>query len=153
MAVQSSDVSVTPSSFISSANLLRVHSILSSRSLMNILNKTGSSTSHWEHYLSTDLQLDSALMITTLWALPVSKFSIHLTVHSSIPHFLSLSTRMLWETVSKALLKSKCTTSFALPSPTHFKLHLRPSSQLTKNWCSSSYSKQLSSGETGQMPE
>ncbi|XP_059584570.1 XK-related protein 5 isoform X1 [Alligator mississippiensis] len=33
--------------------------------------------------------------------------SVHLTAHSSSPYFLSLLARMLWETVSKALLKSR----------------------------------------------
>ena len=38
------------------------------------------------------------------WALPVSQFSIHLTVYSPISHFLCFITRILWETVSKALV-------------------------------------------------
>jgi len=50
MAAQLSGVSTTPSSFMSSADLLRVHSIPSSRSLMKKLNKTGPSTDPWGHH-------------------------------------------------------------------------------------------------------
>jgi len=39
------------------------------------------------------------------------QFSAHLTVRSSIPHFLSFITRMMWETMSKALLKSPMCTA------------------------------------------
>lgn len=41
--------------------------------------------------------------------------STHLTVHSSNSHFLTLPRRMLWETASKALQKSRQKTSTALP--------------------------------------
>ena len=44
---QPSGVSTTPPSLVSSANLLRVHSSSSSRSLMKKLNKTGPSTDSW----------------------------------------------------------------------------------------------------------
>jgi len=43
---------------VSSANLLRVHSNSSSRSLMKKLNKTGPSTDPWGTPLVTSLQLD-----------------------------------------------------------------------------------------------
>ncbi|XP_048782344.1 uncharacterized protein LOC125684319 isoform X1 [Lagopus muta] len=88
-------------------NLLRVAIIPSSRSLMKMLNKSGPSTDPWGTPLVTGLQPDSALPTTTLCALPVSQFSTHLTVHSSIPHLLSFVTRMWWGTASKALLKSR----------------------------------------------
>jgi len=47
IAAQPSHVSTTPPSSVSSANLLRVHSNSSSRSLMKKLNKTGPSTDPW----------------------------------------------------------------------------------------------------------
>ena len=47
MAAQPSGVSTPPPSLVSSANLLRVHSNSSSRSLMKKLNKTGPSTDPW----------------------------------------------------------------------------------------------------------
>ena len=100
MVAQPSCVSAAPPSFVSSADLMRVDSITSSRLLMKMLNKTEPRTDPWGTLL-TDLQSDSALLMTTLWALSVSPFSIHLTVYSSIPHFLSFITRVLWETVLK----------------------------------------------------
>ena len=54
------------SSFVSSANLLRVHSNSSSRSLMNKLNKTGPSTDPWGTPLVTGLQPDSLPLMTVL---------------------------------------------------------------------------------------
>jgi len=47
MAAQPSGVSTTPPRFVSSADLLRMRSVLSSRSLMNDLNRPGTSTDHW----------------------------------------------------------------------------------------------------------
>ena len=110
MAAQPSGVSTTPPSFVSPANLLRVHSVLSFRLLKKRLNKTGTSTNLWGIPLVTGLQLDSAPLMATLWVLPLSQFSIHLTVqsvHSSSPLFMSFPVRMLWEIASKALLKSR----------------------------------------------
>ncbi|PKU42357.1 rna-directed dna polymerase from mobile element jockey- hypothetical protein [Limosa lapponica baueri] len=66
MAAQSSGVSASPPSLVSSANLLRIHSVLSSRSLINMLNKTGPSIDPWGTPLVTGLQLDPAPSITTL---------------------------------------------------------------------------------------
>ena len=56
MAAQPSGVSTTPPSLVSSANLLRVHSNSSSRSLMKKLNKTGPSTDPWGTPLVTGLE-------------------------------------------------------------------------------------------------
>ncbi|XP_068788224.1 uncharacterized protein [Struthio camelus] len=66
MAAQSSGVSAPPPSSVSAANLLRVHSVPSSRSLMNTLNKSGPRTDPWGTPLATGLQLDSAPFNTTL---------------------------------------------------------------------------------------
>ena len=60
MAAQPSGVPAPPPSFVSLANLLRVHSVPSSRSVMNKLNNTGPSTDPWGPPLATGLQLDSA---------------------------------------------------------------------------------------------
>ena len=78
MAAQPSGVSTTPPSLVSSANLLMVHFNSSSRSLLKKLNKTGPSTDPWGTPLVTGLQLDSARLMTALWVLLFSQFSIHL---------------------------------------------------------------------------
>ena len=75
-------------------------SIPSSRSLKKMMNKTGCIEDLWGTPLGTGLQLDSVPLITTLQAPPVSQFSIHLSLWSSIPYFLSFTTRMMWETVN-----------------------------------------------------
>ena len=51
---------VIPHGFVSSANLLRVDSILSFMSLIQIMKKTGFSTNPWGTLLGTGLQSDSA---------------------------------------------------------------------------------------------
>jgi len=76
MAAQASGVSATPPGYVSSANLLSAHSVPSSRSCINKLNKTGLSTDPWGTPLATDFQPDSTSLITTLWALPFSQFSV-----------------------------------------------------------------------------
>lgn len=70
-----------------------------------ILETTAPSTTPWGPLLATGLQLDSALLFTTLRARPISQFSIHFTVLSSNQHFLSLPMRIWRETVPKALLE------------------------------------------------
>jgi len=92
---------------VSSANLLRVHSVPSSRSLMKMLNRTGPSTDPWGTPLVSSLKLDFMSQITTLWGWLFSSFSVHLTVCSSSPYFNSFSMRLLWKTVSAALLESR----------------------------------------------
>ncbi|KAK4817894.1 hypothetical protein QYF61_002063 [Mycteria americana] len=56
-----------------SANLLRVHSIPSSRSLM-MFNKTGPKTGPWGTQLVTGCQMDLTPFTTTLWAQPSRQF-------------------------------------------------------------------------------
>ncbi|KAK4829606.1 hypothetical protein QYF61_005706, partial [Mycteria americana] len=51
-------LSTLPHELVSSANLLRVHSIPSSRSLIKILNRTGPNTEPWGTPLVTSCQLD-----------------------------------------------------------------------------------------------
>ncbi|KAK4827586.1 hypothetical protein QYF61_019488, partial [Mycteria americana] len=79
MAAQPSGLSATAPSFVSSANLLKVHSVPAFRTLIKILNRTGPSP------------LDFVPLITTLWAQLFSQFSIHLTVCSSSPYIHNLS--------------------------------------------------------------
>ena len=85
MAAQPSGVSTTPPSFVSSANLLRVHSNSASKSLMKKLNKTGPSTDPWWTALVTGLQVDSAPLTTTLWVLPFSHNPIVIPLKSTPP--------------------------------------------------------------------
>jgi len=66
MAAQPFSVPDTLPTFVSSANLLRMDSLPSLRSLMKMLNKTGPSTDPWGTPVVTDLQPDSAPWITTL---------------------------------------------------------------------------------------
>ena len=60
MVPQPSGVSATPHSFVSSVNLLRVDSIPSSRSLMQMLNKSRLNNDLWGTLLVTGLQPDCA---------------------------------------------------------------------------------------------
>jgi len=53
---------------MSSADLMRVHAILSYTSTVKILNRDGPSTDPWEIPLVTDNQLDLTPFTTTGWA-------------------------------------------------------------------------------------
>ncbi|KAK4817624.1 LOW QUALITY PROTEIN: hypothetical protein QYF61_021527, partial [Mycteria americana] len=74
LAFLPSSRSTLPHNLVSSANLLRVHSIPLSRSLIKILNRTGPSTEPWGTPLVTGRQLDLTPFTTTLWARPSSQF-------------------------------------------------------------------------------
>ena len=107
MVAQPFGVSTTPLSLVSSANLLRLHSNSSSRSLMKKLNKTGPSTDPWETPLVTGLQLDSALLMTTLWFChSASSQSTSPTTHPAHTSWASLG-GCYGRHCKKALLKSK----------------------------------------------
>lgn len=80
-----------------------------------MLNNTSLSIHPWGTLLATNLQT-LCISDDNSHILPDSQFLIHLTVRMSIPHFLSEPMRMLWEKVSKVLLKSRNTTTTALPS-------------------------------------
>lgn len=75
---------VTPPSFASFANLLRVWSTPSSRSLMRMLliNVIGPSIDPWGTPLVTDIQLNLKLLITAFWDHQLRRFFI-CRVHSS----------------------------------------------------------------------
>ncbi|KAK4816403.1 LOW QUALITY PROTEIN: hypothetical protein QYF61_016720 [Mycteria americana] len=70
---------------VSSANLLRVHSICLARSLIKILNRTGPNTEPWGTSLVTGRQLDLTPFTTTLWAQPSSQHFTQQRVHPSKP--------------------------------------------------------------------
>ncbi|KAK4818658.1 hypothetical protein QYF61_017266 [Mycteria americana] len=77
--------STLPHNLVSSENLLRVHSIPSSRSLIKMLNRTGPSTEPWGTPLVTGRQVDLTPFTTTLWAQPCSQFFTQQRVHLSKP--------------------------------------------------------------------
>lgn len=92
MAAHSSDVSPTPPSFVSSAK----------GALYRPLMKTLCSINSRVILQMTDLDLELMPLITTLWVLQFSQYSIYPTVHWFCTYFISLSTKMLWETALKA---------------------------------------------------
>jgi len=65
---------------VSSANLLRVHSIPLSKSSIKILTKTGHNPNSWEILLTAHQQLDLSLFTTAVQASPSSQFFILLSV-------------------------------------------------------------------------
>ena len=95
------NVLTTPLSLVSSANLLRVHSMPLSMSLIRMLKSTGPRTDPWGTLLVPGLHPDTDPLIKTLWLCPASQFLIHWTVHPSNPHFSNLERRMWWETMSE----------------------------------------------------
>lgn len=101
-------LAATPPGFVSSSNLLRAQS---SPSLTKISNRTGPSIGLWLTLMVTGLQFHA----TDRHPLgPPTQFIILLTVCSSNPYCISLSGRILWET----LLESRLATSSAFPSST-----------------------------------
>ena len=61
-------VSTAPLRLVSPTNLLRVHSIPLSRSLINMLRSTGPMMDPWGTGLVISIQLDIELMTSTLWS-------------------------------------------------------------------------------------
>jgi len=64
-------------SLVSSANLLRVHTIPSPISLTKLLKNTSPETDHWGTVLATILQLVIEPLPTALWLQPSNQFLIH----------------------------------------------------------------------------
>jgi len=79
--------------------------VTSSKLLIKMLKYTAPSIKPWNTPLVIGLQLDFALLTTIFYVWSFGQFSICLTLHLSNLHFLNMSMRMLWRTVSKALLK------------------------------------------------
>lgn len=69
-------VSPHPPSFVSSPDLLRVHTTPSSGSLIKILNRTEPSVSPWGTLIVTGFQLNFVSLISILRAWLLSQFSI-----------------------------------------------------------------------------
>lgn len=99
MSAKPSGLSATPHSFVSSPNFLRMQSVLSSMSLLKMLNIIGPSIDLLGTPLVTGIQGDFMLLITSLWAQQFSRFLIHLTVYLSSLYFIGLSMRVLGDTV------------------------------------------------------
>ena len=110
MAAQPSGVSATPPSFVSSANLLRVDSIPSSRLLIE-----NTEQDQTQHCKMAGLHLDSARLITTQSSAshPVLSPPPHPLIYPTLP-------RLYHKNVSNTLLKSRYTT------PTTHSSHTQP---------------------------
>jgi len=106
MAAKLYGVLATSSNIVSPANMLRVHSLPSSGSLMKRLSSIGPINDPWDAQLVTGLQLDFVPLITTIWAWQFIQFSSHLVLYLSSLYFISFSVRTLWDTVLNVLLKS-----------------------------------------------
>ena len=106
-----SNVSTVLLSLVSSTNLLRVHLMPSSVSLMKMLKSTSPKTDPWGTPLVTGLYLNIEPLITTLCLLLSNQFLIHWTVHPSNPYLSNLERRMWWGTTSKTLQKSRKMTA------------------------------------------
>lgn len=74
MATQPPSLSNTPPSFVSSANLWKVHDVPAPRSLMKMISSIGSSIYPFRTPLVTGQQLDFMLLITDLPAQDFSQF-------------------------------------------------------------------------------
>jgi len=94
-------------SLVSSANLLRAHSIPLSMSLIRMLRSTCSRMGPWGAPLSTSLQLGIDLLTTTLHLWLSDQLFIYLIVQSSNPSLSKLEIRLWCETMSKDLHKSR----------------------------------------------
>ena len=92
-----------------------MHSTPASSLLTDILKRTGPRIEPWGTSLVIGCQPDIASFSTTFWALPFSQLFTQCTTNPIIPQFDNLSRRILWGTVSKALLKSRKTASTTFP--------------------------------------
>ena len=116
MAAKLYGVLATSSNIVSPANMLRVHSLPSSGSLMKRLSSIGPINDPWDAQLVTGLQLDFVPLITTIWAWQFIQFSSHLVLYLSSLYFISFSVRTLWDTVLNVLLKSGWKRHTGIPS-------------------------------------
>lgn len=78
MAALWSHESTCPAS-LSSANFLRVHSVLSSRSLMEVLDSTDASADLWGYSISDWPPLGFHALVTAVWAKQFSQVSTYIT--------------------------------------------------------------------------
>lgn len=109
-------ISASPS-FVSSASLLRVRPVSPSRSLMKLLNSIDPTIDPWGMSLVTDLQLDFTMLIANPMSPAAQPAPKCTSLTTCLAHTLSnLSIRMFWEMVLKVFLRSRYTSSSALPS-------------------------------------
>ena len=101
------DTLIAQHSLVSSVNLLRVYSIQLLMSLMRVLKSTRVSTDPWGTPLITGLHPGIEPLITPHWVWSHNQLFVHQTIHPSNPYLYNLERRMLWGTVSNAVLKSK----------------------------------------------
>lgn len=93
------------------ANLLNIHLIPSSRWFLKILKSTVSKIQPWTAPLVTGYQPDVTPFTKTLQDRPISLLIFQCITDMSSCVLNILSRRILWETISNALLKSISTTS------------------------------------------
>lgn len=84
-------LSVTPPSFVSSSNFLRVYFDPVSQVIGEKVKLYWLSIEPQDTQVPTCLQLDFKPLLVTLWAQQLSPLSIHVIVHFSNSHFASLS--------------------------------------------------------------
>ena len=102
MASLLSSMSIALHSLVSSANLLRVHSVPLSVFLTKMLNNTGPYTDPWGMPLITGFHLDIEPFITTFWVQPSSQFLIFCVIYPSIKS-MSLQFKdkdFMWDSVT-----------------------------------------------------
>jgi len=81
--------------------------------LVKILKSTSPSTDPCGAPLVADLHPDMKALTTTLWG----ESHNQILIHPTNPYLSNLERKMLWGATSKALLKSRQTTSVASPLP------------------------------------
>ena len=94
MASLPSAVSTAPLSLVSSANLLRVHSIPSPMPLIKMLKSIRPKTDSWGTPLISNLYLDIEPLARILWLQSSKQFLIHRIVHSPNPSLSNLEIRI-----------------------------------------------------------
>ena len=117
MASLPSSESTAPHSLVSSVNLLRVHAILLSMSLMKILSSICLSTDPWETPPVTGFHFDIELFTRTLCMQPSIQFLYSSNSQSVEPISLQFSSKILWGSVSKGLAEVYVDDIVALPLP------------------------------------
>ncbi|XP_074679880.1 sodium/bile acid cotransporter 7 isoform X13 [Strix aluco] len=103
--------------FLQLLSITPINEWLLKGSSIKMLNRSGLQTEPWGTPLVTGRQLDLTPFTTALWARPSSQFFTQQSMRSSKPRAASCARRMLWETVSKASLKSSLQTVGCMPPP------------------------------------
>lgn len=103
MAAQPPNLSNPPPSFVSSADLCKVHDVPASRSLMKMISSIGSSIYPFRAPLVAGQQLDFMLFFTVLMTQQFSQFWINFPVLLASPYSIRMSTRLSRETVKSCV--------------------------------------------------